>query len=149
MGQVLMRAGGGKVTVDGLTPEAMLAGETVVVKQGNKVLKKVRGTAKKYLPLPIPNVEQYCAFVGPFTGTEFDVTNYNEVGIEFEETGNLRVYYLSLRQNNKVIGTEMVVSNSGHKYFTVDVSDVTGNVNFHLYYNNSGAVAFMGGFYLV
>ena len=37
-------AGGGKVTVEGLSPEVLLVGSTVTVKQGSKVVKSVAGS---------------------------------------------------------------------------------------------------------
>ena len=42
-------AGGGKVTVEGLDADVVVAGNTVAVKQGSKNLENVLGTAKQYL----------------------------------------------------------------------------------------------------
>lgn len=44
MGVVMQRAGGGKVTVEGLEPGALKRGATATVKQGSKVIKEVIGT---------------------------------------------------------------------------------------------------------
>lgn len=44
MGRVLMRAGGGKVTVEGLSPAVVQQGKTVTIKQGSKVVQRVAGT---------------------------------------------------------------------------------------------------------
>ena len=44
MGQVLQRAGGGKVTVEGLTVDVVKSGASVTVKQGSKTVQTVTGT---------------------------------------------------------------------------------------------------------
>lgn len=41
--------GGGKVTVEGLTSDAIIGGNTVVVKQGAKVIQQVKGEAAGFL----------------------------------------------------------------------------------------------------
>lgn len=46
MGKALQRAGGGKVTVEGLTADIVQAGKTITVKQGSKVVKTVIGELK-------------------------------------------------------------------------------------------------------
>lgn len=44
MGEILQRAGGGKVTVTGLTAAAVKNGVSVIVKQGSKVVQSITGT---------------------------------------------------------------------------------------------------------
>ena len=44
MGEVSQRAGGGKVTVEGLTAEVVRAGKPVTVRQGSKVVQSLVGT---------------------------------------------------------------------------------------------------------
>lgn len=48
MGQVQQRAGGGKVTVEGLTSEVLLTGNTVTIRQGSKAVQNVVG---KFIPI--------------------------------------------------------------------------------------------------
>ena len=43
MGKIMQRAGGGKVTVEGLAAGKVKAGETVTIKQGSKVVQSVTG----------------------------------------------------------------------------------------------------------
>ena len=66
MGQVLMRAGGGKVSTENLTAENIKSGVTVTVKQGSKTVQSVAG---ELIPVDGRELIAMCTYPHPTSAT--------------------------------------------------------------------------------
>lgn len=105
MGQVMQRAGGGKVTTENLTADNVKSGVTVTVKQGSRVIQSIVGTHQDMVPLNWTSssgsiaygYQKYTASLyanspqayRTWTSDNIDVSNKTHMVAQFANWGNL------------------------------------------------------------
>lgn len=125
---VNFKGGGGPVTVEGLSADAVLAGSTVIVKQGMKTIQQVVGTSPKILSVGgyINNIKMILAAC-----CNIDIPGFISAG-EYKFIGGNSISFIAPSSGRKLNGTSysatMTVSPASFsKGQTVWVSWESGN----------------------
>ena len=137
MSKVQQRAGGGKVTVEGLTADVVQAGNTVTVKQGSKVVQEVRGS---YLtPIRLTSFTAATSSGAANVNLYFDVSEYSHLVLSgWGNWGSVATLYLDGTAD--ALKTSSQYSEAGKSFSrNLDITNVT-TVRIYLLNDNTARI---------